>query len=130
MFLPKTYKINGKIWKLCGLNSRIRFCKYTSGQHFDIHNDKRVELPNENKASFYTVNIYLNNGFMDFEGGRTIFYSSNSKWRESSHVIPIPGLALIFNHFPQKYKHSGEKIASGSKYIARTDVMYECSLFW
>ena len=130
-FLPKTYKIHGQRWKLCGLNQRFRFCKYTQGQQFEMHCDKRAVCPQytaEHKASFYTVNIYLNDGLLDYKGGKTLFfnrdYSTGRKWKESSYVIGRPGLALIFNHYPQRYQHSGQQLVSGTKYIFRSDVIY------
>ena len=94
-FLPKQYKINGQLWKLHGLNERFRFCKYTENQQFNIHHDKKL-------ASFYTVNIYLNDGNKEYIGGKTIFYNETkqAKYKQSSFVI---------GH-PQKYKHSGERV--------------------
>ena len=40
--LPATYAHDGKVWQLCGLNQRFRFCRYGKGQKFGIHID--VEL--------------------------------------------------------------------------------------
>ena len=130
-YLPSIYKIHGQIWKIHGLNSRFRFCKYKSGQQFKMHHDGRNGIKGQNIASFYTVNIYLNDGDKDFDGGRTIFYDKTAKHKdkqkyvESSAVIPSPGLFLVFNHYPNHYKHSGEVIKRGVKYIARTEAMYE-----
>ena len=41
-------------------------------------------------------------------------------------VVAIPGLAVIFNHFPEEIPHNGEKLDYGKKYLMRTDVMYRC----
>jgi len=129
--LPKTYRVHGQTWVLCGLNNVFRFCKYTKNQRFNMHCDKRVDSPEykrEQKASFYTVNIYLNDGRRDYKGGKTMFFNKNyqnGKWKPSSHIVGEPGLALVFNHFPRRYQHSGQALQSGIKYIVRTDVIYQ-----
>ena len=81
-YLPSIYKINGQIWKIHGLNSRFRFCKYVKGQQFKIHHDGRNGIKGQNIASFYTINIYLNDGDNDFVGGKTIFYNFNNKYNK------------------------------------------------
>merc|ERR1719166_10270 len=79
-FLPKTYELSdGRMWNeewdLVGLNERFRWCKYGEGQSFkNIHCDKRVSLHQEERFSFFTVNIYLNGHGASYRGGRTIFY--------------------------------------------------------
>lgn len=127
-FLPKTYRVHGKTWELCGLNPRLRFCKYVAGQRFNMHCDKRVNLPGEKhfRNSFYTVNAYINDQGQQYEGGRTVFYTGNKRdgFEASSHVSGESGMLLVFNHFPQKYQHCGEPLARGTKYIFRSDVMY------
>lgn len=101
---------NKSRWEPAGLNERFRFYRYTQGQQFDWHYDGPYERPN-GEASWVTLLVYLND---DFEGGETRF--------EDCVVKPEKGMALFFVH---QIHHKGEKIASGRKYVLRTDVMYE-----
>ena len=55
--------------------------------------------------------IYLND---DFEGGATAF--------DDITIHPKKGTALCFIH---EQKHEGCPIISGTKYVIRTDVMYQ-----
>ena len=124
---PEKIKCDGIIWQICGLNERLRWCKYIKGQKFDMHCDARYER-NEKEKSFYTVNIYLNDGNTDFQGGRTLFYTTNMEtWKEEVNdtVTASSGVALIFEQYPSEIYHSGEQIYDGIKYLMRTDVMYQ-----
>jgi len=136
-FLPQTYRLtDGRMWNeewdLIGLNERFRWCKYVEGQSFkNIHCDKRVSLPQQERYSFFTVNIYLNGHGTSYNGGRTIFYDQtgfngkNAEYEESSGFCAQTGDVMVFNHFPQKYPHCGEMLSSGTKYLLRSDVMYK-----
>merc|ERR1712154_414276 len=80
-----------------------------------------------NEKSFYTVNVYLNNGKRDFSGGRTCFYNQKKNGRGYDMTVGVeatPGLALMFNQYPEAIFHDGEEVTSGVKYLMRTDVMY------
>eukprot|EP00483_Globobulimina_turgida_P005254 UN05264 len=112
---------------MCGLNERFRCCKYVKGQLFGMHCDARYFRHSKEK-SFYTVNIYLNDGRKDFTGGRTCFFNPNKKtyqYEMSAFVVASPGLALIFNQWPERIEHNGEVLTDGVKYLMRTDVMYK-----
>jgi len=137
-FLPPFYRLtDGRMWNeeydLCGLNERFRWCKYVEGQSFkSIHCDKRVSLPEQERYSFFTVNIYLNGFGTNYNGGRTIFYDQkglkngkNAQYEESSSFGAQTGDVMIFNHYPHKYPHCGEMLSSGTKYLLRSDVMYK-----
>jgi len=136
-FLPQTYRLtDGRMWNeewdLIGLNERFRWCKYVEGQSFkNIHCDKRVSLHQQERYSFFTVNIYLNAHGSDYNGGRTIFYDQtgfngkNPEYEESSSFCAQTGDVMVFNHFPQRYPHCGEMLSSGTKYLLRSDVMYK-----
>lgn len=70
--------------------------------------------------------VYLND---DFEGGPTTFYSeSQPHYRRplpenALHALRIEkGACLVFNHC---ICHDGGELYAGSKYILRTEVMYE-----
>jgi len=123
-----SYEYKEEKWKLIGLNPNFRYCKYEENQHFNKHADGYYH-ESEEIQSFYTINIYLNNGnSIDFENGNTLFYDYNEKENNYillANVIPTSGLGLIFNHHPHEYYHEGEKVKKGIKYLMRTDAMYE-----
>lgn len=96
--------------KVSGLNSRFRFYKYSVGQQFKHHQDGSY-IKNINEWSEFTFMIYLND---DFEGGETKFLRSI--------VEPRKGTLLIFKH---ELVHEGCPVINGTKYVLRTDVMYQ-----
>ena len=104
--LPK--EVDG--WKLKGLNEQVKIYKYTEGQQFKMHRDAPY-VRNENERSFFTMMVYLNEGF---EGGDTFFMDGS--------IIPKTGNCLIFW---QDQLHAGVEVTKGVKYAIRTDVMYE-----
>ena len=130
VYIPK------KIKKISvGLNSHFRLSKYEEGQFFGIHKDginfafanrechrshgrRHVGgcLANQQKMSYATLNIFLND---DFEGGETIFYE-NDKRTVTMTCKPKVGRASFF--YSQQY-HEGAKLLSGNKYLMRTDLM-------
>jgi 2-oxoglutarate-Fe(II)-dependent oxygenase superfamily protein len=92
-----------------GLNERFRFYRYTPGQRFSWHADAAFARDN-GELSLLTFMIYLNDGY---EGGATRF--------ESSLVEGKLGMALLFEH---GLVHEGAEVATGVKYVLRSDVMY------
>lgn len=92
-----------------GLNEMFRFYKYEPGQEFKKHRDQSF-IRNEVESSYFTLMIYLNDGF---EGGQTTFNELT--------IEPQKGSALIFFH---DLEHEGTKLTRGEKYVLRTDVMY------
>ena len=108
---------------------RFRWCKYVKGQRFGMHVDARF-VRDARCKSFYTVNVYLND-HSDFEGGRTRFYdqTKGGRYKVTKGVAASPGLALMFNQYPDQIYHDGEEVTNvlkRPKYLMRTDVMYEC----
>lgn len=97
-------------WRLCGLNERFRYYRYSELQQFDWHLDGTVRVI-PGRESFLTFMMYLND---NFEGGSTEF-----GWER---VVPLEGMALVF---PHRVRHRGAPVKSGVKYVLRTDVMYE-----
>lgn len=95
-----------------GLNERLRFYRYSTGQHFGAHTDGYFQRTNVER-SFLTLMIYLND---DFRGGETMFL------KREKIIAPKTGTALIF---PHHLWHAGLKVESGCKFILRTDVMYK-----
>jgi prolyl 4-hydroxylase len=93
-----------------GLNERFRYYRYTAGQAFRWHRDGAF-IRNENEQSFFTFMVYLNDGF---DGGRTEF--------EHESVVPKAGRLLVFDH---GLRHQGAEVLRGTKYVLRSDVMFE-----
>ena len=95
-----------------GLNEQFRFYKYESSQRFKRHIDGRFRR-NDTEESRITFMIYLND---DFEGGETQF--------DEITIQPKAGTALCFIH---EQKHEGCPVTKGTKYVLRSDVMYQMS---
>ncbi len=99
-----------------GINERIRFYRYDPGQRFRPHLDGAFHREGTGERSLYTFMVYLND---DFEGGETRFY-------EHGHVVvPETGMALLFIH---RQLHEGCTVTKGTKYVLRSDVMYDLGL--
>ena len=99
--------------RLVGLNERLRFYRYHSGQRFDPHMDHWYR-PIEYQITLHSILVYFND---NFEGGETRFQEQIEQT-----VVPKPGLAAIFQH---KIRHEGCQVRSATKYAMRTDVVYE-----
>jgi hypothetical protein len=130
---------------LAGLNARWRCFRYAKHAVYRPHIDGSwpdcrlaadgTYHTNQNGRSYYTFLLYLND---DFEGGETVFYSSNdndsngssqqSKKITARGIVPTAGCVLVF---PQgnlaSLVHEGAAVTRGTKYIIRTDVVYELS---
>jgi hypothetical protein len=138
--------VDGPIWDRCkgffensdhtslrpqGLNARFRFYRYGVGDFFAPHADgawpgsrvvdgRLVHDAYGDRISEMTFLIFLTDGY---EGGRTLFQTS----KDTLSCVPTrKGAVLCFPHgrHPQHCIHSGEGIASGQKYIIRTDVLF------
>lgn len=108
-------------WDACGLNERWRLSKYYPGDRFGGHMDATFVRHPHLEMSAFTVNIYLNGGF---EGGTTRMYFKDHS-NPDFIVAPKAGSCLLFRQPPgQSYYHDGEELASGLKYLLRSDVMY------
>mmetsp|Transcript_55124 Transcript_55124/g.102069 ORF Transcript_55124/g.102069 Transcript_55124/m.102069 type:complete len:268 (+) Transcript_55124:57-860(+) len=118
--VPAVLHLNGEPWEAVGLNECWRLAKYYPGDRFCGHCDACFERT-DSEVSMLTVNIYMNGGFL---GGRTRFYQRDRK-RVDFAVEPQAGRCLLFRQPPgEKYFHDGEALASGTKYLFRSDVMY------
>lgn len=138
---------NDKIFegkKALAINKRFRFYRYDTGDFFKIHSDGawtgsaviNKELVSDaypDRFSQLTFLIFLNE---DFEGGATQFLidkdnpNKPTKDIHNSTLINIrtsAGGVLCFPHgyHPLHCLHSSETITSGTKYIIRTDVLFE-----
>eukprot|EP00040_Diaphanoeca_grandis_P026874 m.151489 g.151489 ORF g.151489 m.151489 type:complete len:365 (-) comp30763_c0_seq1:248-1342(-) len=121
-------------WYGVGTNEKNLFARYQHGGHFSPHTDG-YSIVDFNHRSMYTLLIYLNTCE---GGGGTRFYAStqvsslkaDAEGRftgQSEHEIAtvkaVAGRALCFFH---NILHEGVAVQPGhSKYIIRSDVMYE-----
>lgn len=108
-----------------GCNPTIRLCRYQKGGHFAPHKDGGHDVDFERNLSLKTLMIYLND---DFEGGATSFYTNKQRTYTPGRpdlrtysFHPKRGDCLLFN---SQYVHDGGVLASGTKYIFRSEVMY------
>jgi prolyl 4-hydroxylase len=103
--------------RLCGMraigaNERFRCYRYAPGQRFGPHYDGAF-IRSRRERSLLTLMVYLNEGFA---GGDTAFHDWDVR------VAPRTGMALIFQH---QLLHEGCQLIEGTKYVLRSDVMYE-----
>jgi prolyl 4-hydroxylase len=99
-------------YRAIGLNERLRFYRYSPGQHFAWHRDGAYQNDHGHRSQL-TLMVYLNDGF---QGGETEFDVG-----ERLAVRPRRGMALVFSH---PVRHQGAAVKSGRKYVLRTDVMF------
>jgi predicted 2-oxoglutarate/Fe(II)-dependent dioxygenase YbiX len=121
-FLPeRLVEASGDAWRLRGLNPRFRFCRYRGGQRFCIHRDGAYAQSPEVRSRL-TCMLYLNDSG-EFSGGATRYYAERSEGSGLLGVVrPEAGTLIVFDH---ELWHDGEAVTSGTKYVMRTDVLYE-----
>ena len=102
-------------------NDRIVFVDATPGQKHNRHNDGSV-TNNACHLSRLSLLIYLN----ECDGGETVFRDytdvEGERVKQELRIAPKPGLALLFRH---ERWHEGSPVASGKKYVLRSDVFYK-----
>ena len=97
---------------LVGANERIRCYRYKPGMRFAPHADGSFRRDDQ-ELSVYSFLVYLNEGFV---GGETRFFTE-----PEITITPKTGKALLFQH---PIIHEGALVTDGTKYVARTDLMY------
>ncbi len=115
-YLPPRFKGG---YALAGINERLRFLKYGEGQKFSPHRDGCYERPDGSEISFFTIQLYLNGGPDQLQGGETCFLDREQRIHYS--LQPRAGLVLVFDH---DMRHEGARVQAGCKYCIRSDVMY------
>jgi len=101
------------------VNSCFRCLRYTDANAgFAKHVDGRSVVDGE--ISRVTIQLYLNEGF---EGGATrlCHVDDTEDVARGIDVVPHTGMALVFD---QSILHKGSPVRGGTKYTARTEVMY------
>ncbi|KAH8053502.1 hypothetical protein JL722_9340 [Aureococcus anophagefferens] len=83
--------------------------RYESGDAFDAHRD--AAFSRRGLTSFVTVQIYLNDGGRDFDGGETRFVGKDRRGAPEDYedVVPRVGRLLYFDH---DLLHEGRLIAA------------------
>lgn len=130
--------------KALGINARFRFYRYKPDDYFKPHadgswpgsrviNDQLVANAYPDRFSQMTCLIFLSE---DFQGGETRFLvsadapckpaTSNDNLKKVDVRTPMGGI-LCFPHgnHPLHCIHSGVTITQGTKYIIRSDVLFE-----
>lgn len=116
----------GHTWRPVACNPRFRFCRYSHGQAFTIHRDgpyiaTDVRRDAPARRTWLTVQVYLN-GQESFVGGHTRFYASAAGGDPTQVFTAQTGMAIVFEH---SLWHDGEAVPEGTKYVMRTDVLFE-----
>jgi hypothetical protein len=92
----------------------FRYYKYNVGNNFAPHVDHTVyDEALDGTESRFTFILYLNE---EFEGGQTGFPKLDFQ------IQPKVGSALAFRH---ENEHTGMGVTKGTKYVIRTDLMYQ-----
>ena len=115
-----------------GLNPRLRVLRYDADDDdvFDPHFDATTRA--DGRTSLLTVLIYLNDGGgRDFDGGETRFVDHSVSRSggggigprgRATEIAPEAGKAVLFEH---DLFHSSAPLIFGTKYVLRTDVLFE-----
>jgi hypothetical protein len=131
--VPQEVTLGSEKWQAVGLNECWRLAKYYPGDRFLGHVDDYFQR-SPTEQSMFTVNIYMNGGFI---GGATRFFAERhnlSFTEEVKNKLPPPifsatpkaGMCLVFRQPPgQSYFHDAQPIENGTKILFRSDVMYQ-----
>ncbi|CAE8624587.1 unnamed protein product, partial [Polarella glacialis] len=99
-------------WKPVGVNPCFRISRYSKGQQFAEHCDGMYANDN-GECSIYSVVLYLNDDFSDGE----------LQLPEQRLFKPRSGSAVFF---PHDTLHAARAVTSGTKYVARSELMFRC----
>lgn len=118
--IPQNIVHDGIEMSLTELNTRLRFCKYSGGQAFSIHQDGSYHK-NETQRSALTFLLYLNDS-SEYVGGTTSFFADQQGETLLAKYQPSIGDVLVFEH---DIWHSGDAVFANNKYILRSDFIYK-----
>jgi predicted 2-oxoglutarate/Fe(II)-dependent dioxygenase YbiX len=118
--LPSVLMHDDLRFELRALNPRFRACRYRDGQAFCVHRDGAY-VPSDARRSLLTLQLYLNDAHA-FTGGHTRFFADQRAQSQWASLSPEAGSAIIFDH---RAWHDGEAVTAGTKFVLRTDVLYE-----
>jgi len=94
-----------------GACERLRCYRYDPGERFAPHYDGAF-VRADDERSLLTFMVFLNE---DFTGGETHFLSLEQT------VLPHTGLGVLYQH---RHWHEVRAVATGRKYVVRSDIMY------
>lgn len=108
-------------WELDGLSDQFRVIKYEPGHYYGLHIDHSngSEANGNERRSFYTIMVYLNNQ-CEFDGGNLVFRLP----KRVVEVVPRTGLGVVFLQDDRELLHEGGIVHSGAKWILRGDFYY------
>ncbi|CAE7560783.1 unnamed protein product [Symbiodinium natans] len=109
---PMGFGAEGR-WKPVGVNPCFRISQYKEREHFATHCDGMYANDND-ECSIYSLVLYLNE---DYEGGELEFTESGKRFR------PTAGTAVLL---PHDLSHAGQEVLKGTKYVARSELMFRC----
>lgn len=141
------------VYRVAGLNERLRFLKYVGGEYFRPHCDGAYRTPDGSKVSFYTIQLYLNGEGEEGQNLEEILEmrkmeqkgemvrneegeegkgkllggatSFPSSYREGDRAVRVwPKTGRVLVFQHQNLWHAGDSVYRGTKYAVRTDVMY------
>lgn len=99
------------------LSGNFRFYRYREGEEFKKHRDGNIN--EEGGLSRITVLLYLNDVAAE-HGGETDMCDRMLDRPEL--ITPVTGRMLLFDH---DLVHAGKALTGGSKYLLRTDLIYD-----
>lgn len=106
--------VEGQVYAKAG--EHLRMYRYRPGQYFKPHRDGHFRAGG--LESHVTVLFYLN----DADEGETILMPTSYHYKDDwIRVAPRAGDVLMFHH---DFWHEGRPVASGEKYVLRTDLFY------
>eukprot|EP00930_Biecheleria_cincta_P028393 TRINITY_DN19818_c0_g1_i1.p1 TRINITY_DN19818_c0_g1~~TRINITY_DN19818_c0_g1_i1.p1 ORF type:complete len:1000 (+),score=145.41 TRINITY_DN19818_c0_g1_i1:90-3089(+) len=108
---PMGYCAEGR-WKPVGVNPCFRISRYLPREQFAKHCDGMYANDN-GECSIYSLVLYLNS---DFEGGEL-------ELPEQTLFAPRAGSAVLF---PHDTLHEARCVTAGTKYVARSELMFRC----
>jgi 2OG-Fe(II) oxygenase superfamily len=124
-FVPET--VDG--WRACGCYEKIRLYRYRAGgQRFGRHVDESGPGTRERTRTAVTVLVYLNGGAAggdELVGGETVFYRGAAGSSAAARFAPQAGALLWHGHGRHCLVHEALPVAKGTKYVLRTDVLYQ-----
>jgi predicted 2-oxoglutarate/Fe(II)-dependent dioxygenase YbiX len=115
----------GRRWRVTGINPRLRYCRYESGEAFHLHQDG-IRHEADGRRSFLTFMIYLDDP-AHFDGGATRFFAHGPQGDADGANPPLlslrppRGSLIVFDH---ALWHDGAEVLSGIKHVLRSDLMF------
>jgi len=104
-------------WKPVSVNPCFRISRYQAGEHFTAHRDG-MYVNEDGESSIYSLVLYLND---NFEGGELKLLGQADA---APYVFkPRAGSAVLF---PHDLLHEAGAVKAGTKYVARTEIMFRC----